>query len=96
MILVLTMTRQELIESIGEVASLLPSIYPHRNFEDHCYLRMAYDQAVGYKWDTLIPRPFIYNATKEQLERSYRALRLMCDKESTVDIFNDQSLKHRT
>ena len=37
------------------------------NFRNHCYLRIAYDNAVNNKWDNVIAKPFIKNANEDQL-----------------------------
>ena len=37
------------------------------NFRNHCYLRIAYDNTVNNKWDNVVPKPFIKNASEDQL-----------------------------
>lgn len=37
--------------------------YTELNFDNHCYLRIALDNALGAKWDTKIARPAYRNLT---------------------------------
>ena len=37
------------------------------NFRNHCYLRIAYDNTVKNKWDNVIEKPFINNASEAEL-----------------------------
>ena len=54
------MTREELRAALDAsvarlVARAAAERWPLRN--DHCFLRVAYDNAVGAKWDTVYARP---------------------------------------
>lgn len=40
--------------------------YTDLNFENHCYLRIALDNAIGTKWDTRIARPAYKNLSTTQ------------------------------
>jgi hypothetical protein len=51
---------------IAQLANELESIYPDLNFRNHCYLRIAYDNAVYCKWDTVVDKPFTKNGSLEQ------------------------------
>jgi hypothetical protein len=51
---------------IAQLANELEGIYPDLNFKNHCYLRIAYDNAVDGKWDTLVNKPFTANSSLEQ------------------------------
>jgi hypothetical protein len=55
---------------IAELANDLEKQYPNLNFRNHCYLRIAYDNAVDCKWDTVVNRPFTANANLIQLTRA--------------------------
>ena len=55
---------------IAQLAKELEGIYPDLNFRNHCYLRIAYDNAVDNKWDTVVNRPFTANANLIQLTRA--------------------------
>ena len=46
-----------------QIANGLEKQYTDLNFKNHCYLRIAYDNAVSGKWDTLVNRPFTKNAS---------------------------------
>ncbi|RMB59502.1 acetyltransferase [Dokdonia sinensis] len=50
-------------EHYMNLANELVKTYPEFNFENHCYLRIALDNAVGTKWDTKIARPAYKNLT---------------------------------
>jgi hypothetical protein len=54
---------------IAQLANELEGIYPDLNFRNHCYLRIAYDNAVDGKWNTVVNRPFTENANLIQLTR---------------------------
>jgi hypothetical protein len=62
---------------------------------DHCFKRIAYDVAVGAKWDTEVPRPFYEHASSEQLRRAVRVLREMAADPDQAAAYNRQSLRHR-
>ena len=61
---------------IAQLANELEGIYPNLNFRNHCYLRIAYDNAVYNKWDTVLNRPFTANANLIQLTRANWFLKL--------------------
>ena len=44
-----------------QLANELENIYHNLNFKNHCYLRIAYDNTIDAKWDTVINRPFTIN-----------------------------------
>jgi hypothetical protein len=54
----------------AQLANDLQKQYIDLNFRNHCYLRIAYDNAVHSKWDTVVDRPFIANANLIQLTRA--------------------------
>lgn len=41
---------------------------------DHCFLRIAYDNAVGAKWDTMVQPPAWRNLPEEELEAAVAVL----------------------
>jgi hypothetical protein len=53
-----------------QIANDLEKQYTDLNFRNHCYLRIAYDNAVNSKWDTVVNRPFTANANLIQLTRA--------------------------
>ena len=53
---------------IIELSNFLDAHYASElNFRNHCYLRIAYDNTVNNKWDNVVPKPFIKNASEDQL-----------------------------
>jgi hypothetical protein len=52
---------------IAQLAKDLEKQYTDLNFRNHCYLRIAYDNAVDNKWDTVVDRPFTKNANPIEL-----------------------------
>ena len=63
---------------------------------DHCFRRIAYDYAVGQKWDEVIESPFYKNASGAQLRRAVQALETMIRQPEKADELNEQSLSYRT
>ena len=62
---------------------------------DHCFRRIAYDVAVGAKWDTEVASPFYKHATSEQLRRAVEGLREMAANPERAVAYNQQSLRFR-
>lgn len=91
------MTRAELRAAIDAVVARLVAraaveAWPTR--ADHCFLRIAYDNAVGAKWDTVVRPPAWRNLPEEQLDAALRLLETMNDV-GTLRRFNDVSLTLR-
>ena len=62
---------------------------------DHCFKRIAYDVAVGAKWDTAVPPPFYKHAPPAQLRRAVTILReMVADPDRAAD-YNRRSLRYR-
>jgi hypothetical protein len=61
----------------------------------HCFKRIAFDAAVGARWDTVVARPFYRNASREQLRRAVDVLRQMAGAPERVRALNRQSLRYR-
>lgn len=60
--------KKELINQIKSLSNYLDGLYESKtNFRNHCYLRIAYDNTCGGKWDLLVNKPFVDNATPVQL-----------------------------
>jgi hypothetical protein len=92
--------RENLEKLYKELSNLLPVVHPQLSFENHCYLRIVNDMTCGAKWDTVVERPFIKNATDKQLLTSVKFLSdLLCIKDSvTVNrilFMNSISLEYR-
>lgn len=62
---------------------------------DHCFKRIAYDMAVGAKWDTEVVRPFYRHATPEQIRRAVKVLREMAADSDRAAEYNRRSLRYR-
>ncbi len=62
---------------------------------DHCFKRIAYDVAVGTKWDTDVTPPFCANATPAQLRRAIDVLRAMARDPDRAHEYNRYSLRCR-
>ncbi len=59
---------------------------------NHCFMRIAYDNAVGQKWDTVVKAPFLKNATMEQLSEARAILYRIADDPPVSHSLNDFSL----
>ena len=66
------------------------------NFRNHCYLRIAYDNAVNNKWDNVIAKPFIKNAKEEQLKNTLLLLKSYVSNKKLLLEHNILSLKFRS
>ena len=63
---------------------------------DHCFLRIAYDNAVGAKWDTLVAKPAWSNLTLKALEAAIATLvRIGAEGRPALDELNSRSLGWR-
>lgn len=49
-----------------KIPEALVEKYSELNFENHCYLRIALDNAIGTKWDTRIAKPAYKNLNTQQ------------------------------
>ena len=65
------------------------------NFRNHCYLRIAYDNTVKNKWNSVIEKPFIKNASDAALDNVLFLLnKYLLDKKILV-LHNKISLEFR-
>lgn len=94
------LTDAELRRRLGRLCDdVLPALatvedYPVRF--DHCFRRLAYDTAVGAEWTDVIDRPFVENASSEQLATAYRvAAWLVRAGPPAADACQESSLAHR-
>jgi len=88
----LVRTMERLAEDILPVKAA-SGAYPVRF--DHCFKRIAYDVAVGARWDTEVPPPFCGNATPAQLRRAIDVLRAMAGNPGRAAEYNRYSLRCR-
>lgn len=49
-----------------QLPEILVLKYPNLNFETHCYLRIALDNAIGTRWDSRIAKPAYRNLSSKQ------------------------------
>jgi len=63
--------------------------------EDHCFRRIAYDVAVGARWDEVLARPFHEHARPDHIRRALTVLEEMVEDPATARTYNRQSLRYR-
>jgi hypothetical protein len=73
----------------------LPTNYPKKRFDNHCYWRIALDNTLGDKWDRLIDRPAYKNLSHEQLQQVISLLESYKTKEDLLVEHNEKSLQWR-
>jgi len=78
-----------------ELANSLEKQYNDLNFRNHCYLRIAYDNTVGTKWDTVIDKPFTKNASAFQKHIANELLILYSKDKELLMHDNKKSLTYR-
>ncbi len=77
------------------LANELELQYSDLNFRNHCYLRIAYDNVLGAKWDTIIDRPFVSKASEDQVDQANRLLTLYKTNKELLIKHNKISLTFR-
>ncbi len=77
------------------LANELELQYSDLNFRNHCYLRIAYDNVLGAKWDTIIDRPFVSKASEDQVDQANRLLTLYKTNKELLVKHNKISLTFR-
>ena len=82
-------------ESYQRLPEKLVTQYPELAFDNHCYLRIALDNAIGNKWDTVVKQPAYKNLTKENLESVRSLLKLYGANKGILFEHNQNSLKWR-
>lgn len=78
-----------------ELANSLEKQYNDLNFRNHCYLRIAYDNTVHAKWDTVIDKPFVARASSSQIEKANELLILYSKNKELLMQHNKKSLTYR-
>jgi len=51
-----------------DAANALVLIYPDLNFKNHCYWRIALDNMLNAKWDTVIKKPAHAHLNDDQIQ----------------------------
>lgn len=69
--------------------------YPELKLENHCYLRIALDNAVGTRWDTRIAKPAYKNLSIKQRALVIEYLAAYMDDKTTLLSHNMISLAYR-
>ena len=69
--------------------------YPHLQFDDHCYWRIALDNTLNNKWKNVIPPPAYRNLSEEQLDYTLHLLRSYLKDEQLLLEHNKNSLAYR-
>jgi len=69
--------------------------YPDLNFKDHCYLRIALDNAIGTRWDIRVAKPAYKNLDNEQRHQVLANLAEYTRDKSTLLEHNAISLAYR-
>jgi hypothetical protein len=78
-----------------ELANSLEKQYNDLNFRNHCYLRIAYDNTVQAKWDTVIEKPFVARASSSQINKANELLILYSKDKELLMQHNIKSLTYR-
>ncbi len=93
------MDREALVEDIKRLANdVLPALSVHHELpvsNNHCFLRIAYDNAVYQKWDQVVTAPFLNHATLEQLSAANAILQRLHAEPQASYAFNNFSLRCR-
>lgn len=92
--------RAQLVRKIRHLAEqTLPALAEHDDRYpvrlDHCFKRIAFDRAVGTRWDAAVEQPFYRHATIPQLRRAVRALYQMTEHSRRAVTLNRRSLRNR-
>lgn len=88
-------TKEELIKEYFSLGTKLEETYPHLNFKNHCYWRIALDNVFSSKWDAKLQRPAYKNLDFAHLKQVVQLLQAYClDKELLLK-HNLHSLNYR-
>jgi hypothetical protein len=67
--------------------------WPIRN--DHCFMRVCLDAAIGRPWHEVVRRPAIRHLSDDQLARAVAIAELIAAQPQELDALNQESLKKR-
>ena len=73
----------------------LPRIHKHLNFDNHCYWRIALDNALSAKWREVVSAPAYKNLNDEQLNHVIHLLKSYKEDEQLLLKHNTISLAYR-
>lgn len=89
----------KVLEEVGKnlisTANELVEKYPDKNLENHCYLRIAYDNSCKGRWTDFFERPFYKHAPLHKAMKAKVILEQMKTSERIVDTLNEMSLNYR-
>ena len=84
------------IATIKELSNELDELYKTElTFRNHCYLRIAFDNTIGDKWDLSIKRPFVKHADDRQIANALDLLNLYRNDKNSLLVHNQKSLFFR-
>lgn len=93
------MDREALVGSIKQMANeVLPALSAQVEMpicRNHCFLRIAYDNAVSQKWDQVVTAPFLKHATLQQLSDANAILKNLSSYPQYCHDLNNFSLRCR-
>ena len=82
-------------EKYFELAGRLEERYPDTSFRNHCYWRIALDNTLGARWDTVIGRPAYKHLTSARMESVVSLLEAYLQDRDLLMAHNQVSLKYR-
>ncbi|MGB3182403.1 MAG: hypothetical protein WBB45_13515 [Cyclobacteriaceae bacterium] len=77
------------------LARQLEKRYPDSSFRDHCYWRIALDNTLQAKWDTVIKRPAYKHLDGQQMKQVISLLQAYEADEELLKKHNRKSLQYR-
>ena len=89
------MNRSGLEKEYLELGNELPTIYPSLNFKNHCYWRIALDNAVGDQWNKKLVSPAYKNLSNEQLQQAVELMQSFQQDAYLLQEKNKLSLQYR-
>ncbi|MEM8893098.1 MAG: acetyltransferase [Bacteroidota bacterium] len=92
----MTEERRILINQYFMLANSLEKVYPESSFKNHCYWRIALDNVLSAKWDTVISRPAYASLSQQQLEKVIQLLKFYMSDQALLTRHNLISLSYRS
>lgn len=81
------------VDLLVEKAQHETGLYPVS--QDHCFMRIIYDNVVKDKWQNVVQAPAIHNLSDEQLEDALFYAQLMYEQPFACGMLNKLSLYYR-
>ena len=89
------MIESENTQKYFQLGKTLEERYPALDFRNHCYWRIALDNVLQGKWDTMIARPAYRNLNQDQLRKVISLLEIYLEDKQLLFRHNQQSLMYR-